>query len=146
MATHVVTEYGAAERLVESDPAANLRKAVEADLGVLGKSVRGGAIWPAALLLETLGKIPVVERNYRLDTSFQELRDETLIVVDTLLVHRAGATGNDSRPSHGETIRSYPKTVHKGDVLGIPMILVSRNVSSVAMGNHPGGVGIRVPN
>jgi len=64
----VVAEHGRAPRLVERGPHSSpVLQLVEHDHRVVGEPVGGVAVRPAALVLEGLRQVPVVQRDPRVD-------------------------------------------------------------------------------
>ena len=81
-------------RLVHRDPVLDpVREALADQPGVLGEAVHRVAVQPAALVLERLGQVPVVERGHRLDVALQQPVDEPLVEVEPGGVRRPHPSG-----------------------------------------------------
>ena len=78
-----VAEHARAPGLVVRDPAAHaIAEQVGDDVDVLDEGVDGRAHGPAAVVLERLRQIPVVERHERLDAGFEQPVDEAVVEVE----------------------------------------------------------------
>ena len=77
-------------------------KLSEADSGVLLKPKGDVCIQPAALVLECLGQVPVVERDGGRDSAGLEGAQEILVILDAGRVLRPGSLRQDPGPRDGE--------------------------------------------
>ena len=66
---------------------------VEEDRRILGEPVDDVARRPAALVLERLGQIPVVERRERRDPSLEHALDERAVEVEAARIRRPATVG-----------------------------------------------------
>ena len=82
-------------------------KLSEADSGVLLKPEGDVCIQPAALVLECLGQVPVVERDGRGDSTGLEGAQEILVILDPGSVLCSGSLRQDPGPRDGEP--AWPK-------------------------------------
>src|SRR6185312_943542 len=112
--------------------------------GVLDEAGCRVAVGPAALLLERLGQVPVVEGQPRLDALGQEFVDELRVEVEPLLVDRA-AIRSHARPRGGETVGLEPHIRHGRDVFFIPVVVVAGHIAVVATHDSTGDAAEGVP-
>jgi hypothetical protein len=140
-----VAEERRAPRLVERRPRRDaVAERVVQRGGVLGEPVGGVAVGPAALVLERLGEVPVVERQPRADAGVVELVDETAVEVQPALVDGAGV-GAHPVPGHREPVRRQAEVAHHRDVLGHPVVVVAGDVARVPVHHGAGDPAERVP-
>jgi len=102
------------------------------DLRVLAERVDGLARHPAALVLERLWEIPVVERHERLDVVREQLVHDPVVEVEAGLVHPTASLGQDPRPRDRETERVQPELTQERDVLAIAVVEVAGDEPGVA--------------
>lgn len=98
-----VPEYGAAPRLVESDPKLHFgAKRFETDPGIVLKVLDELIFVQHAIvpLVQIIWKIPVEECDHRLDACLTKVVDEFDIVLEAFLVHGvvASAQWDDAGP------------------------------------------------
>ena len=140
-----VAEERRAPRLVEGrphvDPVAERVVHVER---VLGEPVGGVAVGPAALLLQRLRQVPVVQRQPRQDAGIEQLVDEPLVEVDALRVERA-AVGTHARPRGREAVGLQPHRLHERHVVAVAVVVVARDVAVVAVDDGAGHAAEGVP-
>ncbi len=97
-----VADEGAAEGLVERDPAVHPVTEPGGDHpGVLGEPLSRLAYPPAAPVRQGLGEVPVVEGGGGGDAGGQQLVDEPVVEVEPRRVGGAGAGRLDTRPGDG---------------------------------------------
>ena len=113
--------------------------------GVVGEGVGGIAALPAALVLELLGKIPVVESTEGLDAGCEELVEHAVVEVEALGIGCAGAIGEDARPGDGEAVGFDAERLHQGDVGFVTMVVIIGDVAGIAIVGLAGGMGEGVP-
>ena len=141
-------------RLVQGDPAGDpVAERLSGERGVLGESFGRTANRPAALVLEFLGQIPVIERDRGRDAVLAEFVEQRAVVVQAPLVGGAAAAGLDSRPGDGEPVGAQAEGGHQRDVLAVPMVGVAGDVAGVAAADlarrmaegvpHRGGPAVR---
>ena len=106
-------------------------------LGVVAEPVRGVAVRPAALLLERLRQVPVVEREPGQDARAEQFVDEPAVEVEPGLVDDAVAR-LDARPAGGEAVRVEAELLHERDVCGHPVVVVDGDLGGVAVRDAPG--------
>ena len=83
-------------------------KLLKADAGVVIKVVNDALVHPAALVLQGLRQVPVVQRDHGLDVVGQQRVDEVVVVLHTQQVQRAwGAVRQHPTPGDGETVVLY---------------------------------------
>ena len=94
-------------RLVVRDPVPDpVAEPRDDDLGVFRERLDGLARRPAALVLERLREVPVVQRHERLDAVREQVVDEPVVEVEARLVHAPAALGQDARPRDREAERA----------------------------------------
>ena len=82
-----LTLQGCLSRLIEGDPELDpVPELCEAQPGVLLKPVRHLTAHPAALVLQGLGQVPVVQSHRGRDTSRQEGGDQVVVVIYPRLI------------------------------------------------------------
>ena len=140
-----IGEERRAPRLVEGrphlDPVAERVVHVER---VLGEPLRGVADGPAALLLQRLRQVPVVQRQPREDVGIQQLVDEPTVEVDALRVERA-AVGAHARPRGGEPVGLQSHALHQRDVTLVPVVVVARHIAVVGVDDGARHAAERIP-
>ena len=113
-----VAEERRAPRLVERGPHVD---PVAQHLGqlarVLAEADGGLPVGPAALVLERLREVPVVERRDGLDAGGDEAVREVDVEVETGLVELARAGGLDAGPRDREPVGLQAEVLHDRDVL-----------------------------
>lgn len=112
---------------------------------VVGKSVAGGAVGPAALVLQSLGEIPVEEGAEGLDAGGVKRVDEALVEVEAFGVRRAGAGGKNARPRDGEAEAFNAEALHECDVVFVEVEEVVGDVAGLALEGFARRVGEGVP-
>ena len=112
-----VAEVARAVRLVERRPVLDpVAEGRGHDVGVLGEVVRRRPLRPAALVLERLGQVPVVERHVRLDSGGEQLVDEPVVEVEAGGSDVTAAVGDHPRPRDREPVGAEAELAHQPDV------------------------------
>mmetsp|Transcript_6519 Transcript_6519/g.19329 ORF Transcript_6519/g.19329 Transcript_6519/m.19329 type:complete len:251 (+) Transcript_6519:1422-2174(+) len=134
--------------LVESVPLLDaISERSEAKVSVVSKGAGQAVVEPAAVLRgmpvlriikERLGKIPVVERDHRLDAVLDEAIDESVVKVDSPhLSHAPGsgnsAVGQNAGPGDGEAIGLEAKALQHLDVFLHFVVVVCGNRRCLAL-------------
>jgi hypothetical protein len=141
-----VTEHGDDVRLVDRDPVLDpVPQALADQAGVLGEPVRGVAVQPAAVVLERLREVPVVERCHRLDVPLEQPVDEPVVEVEAGLVHVTGAGGLDPGPGDGEPVAADPEPRHQVEVLLEAVVVVAGDITRGPVHDPAGQMGEGVP-
>src|SRR5665647_2754870 len=143
--TRGVAEEGRAPRLVERGPHVDpiAQGLVHRD-GVLGEQVGRVPVGPAALVLEPLRQVPVVESQPGPDPVAQQLVDQARVVVDAGGVDGA-AVGTDARTGRREPVGGQVKVGHECDVSGIAVVLVARHLAIVPVEDGAGNLREGIP-
>ena len=135
----VVTEERGNPRLVVGSP---LRHAITEcaahDVGVAHECVDGLAVGPSADVLESLWQFPVVERDVRNDALLEEFIDEAVVEGNTPRFDGPGPIRDDSGPCGGQVVCRDSRVGHERDVLGVPVVVVARDVPGFPIVNAPG--------
>jgi hypothetical protein len=103
-AQRIAEERGHPRLVVRRPVVDEVSEAVEHVLGVLGETVDGLAGRPAAVVLERLRQIPVVQGHERRDLALTQPLDEAAVEVEPALVGRPAAVGLNSRPGDREAV------------------------------------------
>ena len=111
---------------------------------VLREQVGGVAVGPAALLLERLRQVPVVEGQPGHDALRQQLVDEPGVEVQASGVDRS-AVGPHARPGGGEAVGLQPQLGHQRDVVAVAVVVIARDVSVVATDHRAGHAAEGIP-
>src|SRR5579875_61334 len=116
------------------------------DFGIIHEPLGCGAGSPPALVLKSLGQVPVVEGHHRLDAVVTQFTDESAVEVQARLVRSALALGLHTRPGNGETVGIQTELRHNADVIGEPVVVVAGYVPIVVVKDFSRRMGERVPN
>ena len=108
-------------------------EALADDRGVVREPVDGGPVQPAAVVLERLRQVPVVERDHRLDARLEQAVDEAVVEVEARRVHRPLPGRLDPRPGHRHPVPAGTEAPHQGDVLGVAVVVVGGHVAGAAV-------------
>ncbi len=134
-----VAEEGAAPGFVEGGPGLHpVAQGVGGEGRVLGEPLGGGALGPAARVLQFLRQVPVVEGGDGLDALLQQAVDEAPVEVEALLYGGTAAGGPDAGPGEGEPVGAQAQFGHEGDVLAPAVVVVGGDVTGVAARTRPG--------
>ena len=119
--------------LVQRDPVADaIAEPARDDIRVPAERLDRLGRGPAALLLKSLWKVPVVERDERPDTVCEELVDEPVVERESRLVHRAAADRQDARPADRQAVRIASQPAKQADILAPAVVVIARDVSGLA--------------
>ena len=113
--------------------------------GVVGEQLRRVAGRPAALVLQRLGQVPVMQRDHRRDPALQQRVDEPAVVGQAGRVRSAAALGLDARPGDGEPVGAGRQPGDQSHIVRGPVVAVAGDVTSVAVHGLPGLVAERIP-
>mmetsp|Transcript_947 Transcript_947/g.3108 ORF Transcript_947/g.3108 Transcript_947/m.3108 type:complete len:213 (-) Transcript_947:130-768(-) len=134
-------------RLVEGQPELYaVTQGLEDDPRVLLKGIRNAAIQPAALVLEGLWQVPVIQRDEGLNVHELEEVHELLVEGKPLRVHSADALGEDPRPCDGEAVVRQTQGLRERDIFLPVVVVVISNVPRVSMRRLARGVREHIPN
>ena len=132
--------------LVERGPAAHpVAEGSERQIGVVGEGVDDAAVDPAALVLEGLRQVPVIERDVGRDAGVEQFVDEARVEVDALLVDRASPFGDQARPAQREAIAGDADVLHQRHVFAIAMVVVGAAIAGDVARDLAGRVAEGVP-
>ena len=97
---------------------------------VVAERLRRVARLPAAaVVLQRLRQVPVIERRERLDAVGEQLVDEPVVEVEALRVRRAVALREHARPRDREAIGLDAQRLHQLHVLLVAMVVVVGDVA-----------------
>ena len=131
---HAVAEDRGDVGLVDRDPVLDaVGEPLAHDGGVLGEPVDGVAVEPAAVVLERLRQVPVVERDHRLLAVLEEGVDEAVVERQPLLVGRPAPGRLDARPGDREAVAARAELLHQRDVLVDPVVVVAGDLAAAAV-------------
>ena len=114
--------------------------------GIFRKPFRHLFVQPAALPLQACRKVPVIDGHPGPDPLLQQAVDQPVVKVHTGFVHLSRPVRQDTRPGNGKTVVPDPVLRHQGDVLPVPVIVVTRRPSAGPVKNHTGLFTELVPN
>ena len=100
---------------------------------VHGKGPGGVGVQPAALILQCLGQVPVVERHIRLDARRQQRVHKPVVPGKARRVHLAGAGGENARPGDGKAVGLQVHGLHQLHILGPAVVAVAGDVAGIAV-------------
>ena len=113
--------------------------------GVVRKGLCRITVLPAALVLERLGKIPVIEGAEGLNAGFQQCVDHAMIKIQTLRIGRARSIGKDSRPGDRKPEGLEAELLHEPNIFLVEMKEVVGNIAGGAIQGVTRSVRERVP-
>ncbi|MPM44278.1 hypothetical protein SDC9_90956 [bioreactor metagenome] len=113
--------------------------------GIVGKGRGRVTRLPAALVLQGLRQVPVVEGDEGLDACLKLGIDEAGVEVHARFVHFAGAVGEDARPRDGKPVGVGTQLADGLHVFAVAVVVVDGDVAGVSVGHLAGGVGVDVP-
>src|SRR5258708_23004709 len=142
-----VAEIGRAPGLIQRDPVGHaVTQPARYRLHIVGKRLSGTTVEPAAIVLQCLRQIPVIERRYRRDATLEQIVDQALVKVQPARVGSALACGQNPRPGNRKTVGAMAETPHHLDLPIHPALIVGGNVSRVAAMNLARRRAEHVPN
>src|SRR5947209_228362 len=106
---------------------------------------RSAALSVAAVVLQALRQVPVVQRGVRADAAFEQAVDEALVEGQAGLVPGAVPQWLHARPRERETIGVHAQARHQRDVFGPASIVVASDVAGLATHRLARGVREGVP-
>ena len=141
-----IAEADAALRLIQREIVCDAATEVFCHhAGIFGKGLGGIRIEPAALILQSLRQIPVIERDIRLNACSQQRIDKAAVPRKALDVHRAGAARDNARPGNRETVGLQVHGLEQLDVLRPAVVAVAGNVAGVTVHNAARRMGKGIP-
>ena len=144
--TEVVAEERGNPRLVVGSPLSYaIAECTAHDVCISDERVDGLPIGPTADVLEGLWQFPVVEGDVRRDAVLEEFVDEAVVEGNTPRFNRPGSVRDDPGPRGGQVVCRDPRVGHERNVLGIPVIVVARDIAGFPVENAPGFVYESVP-
>jgi len=142
----LVAQGGDAPGLVVGDPVADAVAQPAGDVpGVVDEGLGGGAVAPAAAVLQGLGEVPVVEGREGPDPGLEQAVDQGVVEVEAGRVGGARALGLDPRPGDGEAVGVQTEPLHQLDVVPPPVVVVAGDVGVRAVLDLARGRGEAVP-
>ena len=115
------------------------------DPGIPAEGGHNVPVQPAALVLQSAGQIPMVQRDHGLDAGIQQSIHQMVIEFQSLFVHGPVPVGDDPGPADGEPVSLNAKPLHQGHILRPAVVAVAGPVTGVAVLDIAGGVGEIVP-
>jgi hypothetical protein len=142
----LVPEQRAAHRLVQRGPVADpIAQGVDDHAGVLGEAGGRVAVSPAAMVLQSLGQVPVIEGQPGRDVVGEQLVDEAAVEVEATPLDPPRPLGLHPRPGDREPVRGEAQLRHEGDVLAVTDVVLRGHVTGVALERAAGCVAEGVP-
>ena len=116
--------------LVKGSPQLHPRtKAGVAQAGVLGEGFGGAACFPAALILQGLRQVPVIEGNHRLNIMRQQFIDQIAIKLHACFINLAAPGGQQARPGDGKAIALQAHLGHQRHVFAKTVIVIDGDIA-----------------
>ena len=141
-----VAEERRAHRLVDRDPVlGEVAERVGHERRVLAEAVRRLAGGPAALVLERLRQVPVVERHVRLDAAGAAALEQRAVERDALGVELAAAGRLQARPRERQPVGRDAELGHEVEVVRPAVVVVDGDVAGLAVEDPAGLAHERVP-
>ncbi|MNC62770.1 hypothetical protein D3C75_1128270 [compost metagenome] len=109
------------------------------------KSIDGIPVLPAALLLQRLRQLPVIERAEGLNAAIEQRCDEFFVILYPFRIHFTAASRINARPGDGEAVGFDAQLLHQPDILLIALIAVAGHTGIIAVINTAGNGGELVP-
>ena len=146
MASVPVTQPEEALRFVERNPVRNpVAEAFHDGFGISGKPVSDVRIQPAAAQRKFLRQIPVVKRDPRRNSGFEQFVRQPGIEIQSFRIHCTGPVRQNSGPGSRKPVSVYAHLFHERYVFFIAVVMVACGAARVAAGNLPGGFREYVP-
>ncbi len=99
----------------------------------------------AAVVLQRLRQIPVVERQEWGDASLEQSINQARVEVEPGFVDAASTFGHDSRPGDRKTIGVQVELAHELDVFPPSMVVIAGDVAGLIVDDVSGVVGEGIP-
>src|SRR5262249_1195224 len=103
------------------------------------------AIEPAAVLLQRLRQVPMIEAQPPRDAVRHEPIDQALVKVEAALLDRAAAGRKNARPRGRKPISGKIAACEQIDIVAPAVIVVTGDIAGIAVLHAPGRVGEDVP-
>src|SRR6516225_6860751 len=103
------------------------------------------AIEPAAVLLQRLRQVPMIEAQPRRDAVRHEPIDQALVKVEAARLDRAAAGRQNARPRGRKPISGKIAACEQIDIVAPAVIVVAGDIAGIAVLHAPGRVGEDVP-
>src|SRR5438132_4184458 len=100
---------------------------------VVRKPVRDISIQPSAAIVERRRKIPMEQRNQRLDAGGAQCIDKTPVKVESFLIEAPLPFWKNATPRNTESIGGEAEVAHECDVGFVAVIVIAGNVAGVAV-------------
>ena len=103
--------------------------------GIIGEPKSDIAILPSAKIIQRLRQIPMIQAQPGLYAVAQQFVDQTIIEVEAQAVGLAAPLRQHARPGHGKPVDLRAKAPHQRHVFPIAMVVVTRHIAGIAIGN-----------
>src|SRR5215212_6919827 len=111
--THAISQPGYNSRFVMSDPILDaVTERTTDEIRVFHECVDCGTYRPAALILQFLRQVPVVERHEGRHICFKQTIHQLAIEIQSLLIDLAAPPGQHTRPRNGKAIGLQAQLFH----------------------------------
>jgi len=142
----VVAEQRADRRLVQRHPVLDpVAQPPRHRLRILRERLRGVPRRPAALVLQRLRQVPMVQRRVGRDARGQQAVHEPAVEIQPHRVDLAVAARQDARPANREPVRLEPQLLHQRDILAPAMVVVTGHIARIAVKDAPRRVREAIP-
>jgi hypothetical protein len=146
MPAFVVADDGRAPGFVMGDPVLDpVAQSARDRIGHGDEGVDGGALVPAAALLQDLRQVPVVERGPGLQSAFQHAVDQALVEIQPPGVGRAAGFAEDARPGDRKTVGIRAQAARDVQVFGPAVVMVAGDRAAGAVADAARRRGETVP-
>jgi hypothetical protein len=133
---HAVAEQRAHIGFVESgkmpDP---VSVAARDQGGIVGEPKRDIAVLPSAKIVQRLRQVPMIEAQPGLYAVAEQFVDQTIVEVEAQAVGLAASLWQHAWPGHGKPVNLRAKAPHQRDVFAVAMVVVTRHIAGIAIGN-----------
>ena len=134
------------DRLVNGRPHGHqIAEGMEHFFRVLAKPFDAVAVAPAALFLQNLRKIPMIQRDIGENARLAQRGKDPFVIIDSGRIERADALRQNARPRNGEAVTVHPKPFEVVDIALIAVIAVTGNGGGLPAENFARLLGKRVP-
>ena len=114
-------------------------------LRIVGKARSRIAIWPAPGIFQNLRQIPMIERDERPDSGFQQGVHEAAVVINAFGIRRASAGGLDARPRNRKAVTVQIHRAQQRNIFLPAMIGIASYIARVAILDFARGMREAVP-
>ena len=115
------------------------------DARVVGKFFGDVALEPAALVLQGLRQIPMIEAEPRRHAAREQPIDQAVVEIEAALFDRAGACRQDARPRRRKAVGTKAAARQQIDIFAPAMIVIAGDIAGVAVLHQARRVAKNIP-